>query len=103
METNFTTSVTLEQAKRLVELGYPRRLRDDGAAYALVDYTHNLWIDGEIKIKAGDFVTVDEFYCEPEENFVPAPSYAEAIDWLIEHGFMDLEWDFVKRVEEVLK
>ena len=102
MKTNLNECVPFETAKRLAELGYSPRYHYD-AAYALADYTHYYWIGGRKAIKAGDWVTEDEFGGAPDDSLLPSPTYAEAIDWLVEHGFMDMDWDFVKAVEEAVK
>ena len=103
MKADLNTSVPFETAKRLLELGYPPNIYEDSSAYATVDYTHHYWIGGKKKIKAGEWVMGSEIDDAPEDTLIPAPTYAEAIDWLIENGYMDIDWDFEKAVDDAIK
>lgn len=97
-----TDYLSFEESKRIVAAGYPNDIREDDGCYVIKAYKRESLVGPDIYCKVGDFDCYSYYGDYRAENLIPAPTYAEAIEWLVENGKMNMDWDFAKAVTDAL-
>lgn len=98
-----TERLSFEESKRIVDLGFPIDLEEYACCYVVKPFKQTNWIGGPAQShNIGEFVCYEPDNGYHADDLIPAPTYAEAIDWLVEQGKMKADWDFAKAVTDAL-